>query len=224
MTYLYEELKVPTRLYIKQCSHCRLKYFGKTSRKEIEKYIGSGKRWKNHLKKYNANSMHLWNSDWYYDTSISRFALKFSKMNKIVESKNWANLKVEDGLEGGWDNIVWDNERRMNKSLQRKNMNTLVDKDGNTFFGYMTEIDYINVFPTRYNKVYVRDINGNEFTVEKNDKRFQTGEIFGLNKGKKGLADHLNKRNEICIYCGFVSTKGNIVRWHNENCKEKPNE
>ena len=224
MTYLYEELQAPTRLYIKQCSHCNLKYFGKHTGQDIGKYLGSGTKWKNHLKKHNAKSIHLWNSDWYYNTSIKRFALKFSHINKIVESDNWANLKPEDGLEGGWDSIVWDDERRKNKSLQRKNMNTLVDKEGNTFFGYMTEIDYIRVFPTRYNKVYVRDTSGNEFTVDKNDERFQTGEIFGLNKGKKGLADHLNKKNEICVHCGFVSTKGNIVRWHNNNCKELMNE
>lgn len=221
MTYLYESLKHPTRLYIKRCDHCGLKYFGKTSREDLEKYAGSGKRWKNHLKKYNSNSVHVWNSDWYYDTSIKRFAIKFSRINKIVESKSWANLKEEDGLLGGWDSVIWDDERRKNKSLQRKNMNTLIDKDGNTFFGYISEIDYINVFPTRYKKVYVKDINGNKFTVEKNDSRFGTGEIFGLNKGKKGLADHLNKKNEKCVHCGFISTKGNIVRWHNDNCRKK---
>lgn len=50
MTYLYESLKRPTRLYIKQCPHCNLKYFGKTHYENIERYFGSGKRWLNHLK------------------------------------------------------------------------------------------------------------------------------------------------------------------------------
>lgn len=45
MTYLYEELSAPTRLYIKQCPHCGLKYFGKTVSEDIEKYPGSGVRW-----------------------------------------------------------------------------------------------------------------------------------------------------------------------------------
>jgi hypothetical protein len=54
-----------------------------------------------HIKKHNAEQKHLWNSDWYYDTSISRFALKFSNINKIVESDNWANLIPENGLDGG---------------------------------------------------------------------------------------------------------------------------
>jgi hypothetical protein len=99
MNYLYEALDKPTRLYIKQCPHCGLKYFGKSVRNDIDKYQGSGRRWKGHLKKYKVKPKHLWNSDWYYDTSIVRFAIKFSKMNKIVESNQWANLKNEDGLD-----------------------------------------------------------------------------------------------------------------------------
>jgi len=104
MKYLYEAIK-PTRLYIKKCSHCNLKYFGKYTGSNIDVYRGSGTRWNNHLNKHKADSLHIWNSDWYQDTSISRFALKFSRINKIVESSNWANLKEETGLDGGWDHI-----------------------------------------------------------------------------------------------------------------------
>jgi hypothetical protein len=104
MNYLYEAIK-PTRLYIKQCPHCGLKYFGKHSGQDIEKYPGSGVRWNNHLNYHEVEPVHLWNSDWYYDTSISRFALKFSHINKIVESDVWANLKLEDGLNGGFDHL-----------------------------------------------------------------------------------------------------------------------
>ena len=50
--------------------------------------------------KHDVQPLHLWNSDWYYDTSIKRFALKFGRMNKIVESKMWANLVEEDGIDG----------------------------------------------------------------------------------------------------------------------------
>lgn len=99
MNYLYGPLE-PTRLYIKQCPHCGLKYFGKSSGKNIEKYPGSGTYWLNHLKTHNVEPTHLWNSDWYTDTSIKRFALKFSSINNIVESKNWANQIPEDGMNG----------------------------------------------------------------------------------------------------------------------------
>lgn len=44
----------------------------------------------------------LWISDWYYDPDqILEDALQFSYENMIVESEKWANLKVENGLDGG---------------------------------------------------------------------------------------------------------------------------
>jgi hypothetical protein len=116
MTYLYEELNAPTRLYIKQCPHCGLKYFGKTIKEDIEKYEGSGKVWQRHLKKYKVKSVHLWNSDWYYNTSIVRFATKFSNMNKIVESKEWANLVIENGIDGGYLGPTAINKMRVTKN------------------------------------------------------------------------------------------------------------
>ena len=115
-TTIYKSLSKPTRLYIKKCPHCDLKYFGKTTTENIASYKGSGKHWVNHLKKYKVKPVHLWNSDWYYDYSIKRFALKFSRLNKIVQSKKWANLKEEDGLYGGWDHAH--NKETQEKALK----------------------------------------------------------------------------------------------------------
>jgi hypothetical protein len=115
MNYLYEAIK-PTRLYIKQCPCCGLKYFGKSTLEDVEKYEGSGVYWTNHLKKHRVEPIHLWNSDWYHDTSISRFALKFSRLNKIVSNEIWANLKEENGLDGGWDHVH--NEETQEKARQ----------------------------------------------------------------------------------------------------------
>jgi SOS response regulatory protein OraA/RecX len=102
MKYLYKALPKPARLYIKQCPHCGLKYFGKSERENIHEYKGSGVRWSRHLAKHNVEPVHLWNSDWYYDTSISRFATKFSNINKVVERDQWANLAIENGFSGGY--------------------------------------------------------------------------------------------------------------------------
>ena len=92
----------PTRLYYKQCSHCELKYYGKSKTENIENYKGSGKRWVRHLKKHNATAIHVWNSEWFYDTSIVEVAMKFSIKNNIVESNEWANLAIENGINGGY--------------------------------------------------------------------------------------------------------------------------
>jgi hypothetical protein len=93
-----------------------MKYFGKTVSQNIEKYPGSGARWSNHLSKHNVEPIHLWNSDWYYDTSISRFALKFSFMNRIVESDLWANMKPENGIDGGWERLNDGSEKHIERT------------------------------------------------------------------------------------------------------------
>ena len=44
-----------TFIYIKTHNRTGLKYFGKTINKDVEKYHGSGKHWKNHIKKHGYN-------------------------------------------------------------------------------------------------------------------------------------------------------------------------
>jgi len=91
----------PTYLYIKQHSITGLKYFGKTTR-DPYKYNGSGKHWSRHINKHGKEHIvTLWVSDLYHDTSIVEVALKFSADNDIVKSKEWANQKPENGLDGG---------------------------------------------------------------------------------------------------------------------------
>ncbi len=127
MNYLYEALPKPTRLYIKQCPHCGLKYFGKTIVKDIENYSGSGLRWTRHLKKHGVEPVHLWNSDWYYDESITRFATKFSVINKIVESQDWANLAIENGIQGG--DLGKEINEKISKTLNSQDWKLKVGKE-----------------------------------------------------------------------------------------------
>jgi len=99
-TSIYTPIK-PTYLYIKQHSVTGLKYFGKTTRNP-NKYYGSGKYWLKHIKKHGKEFVKtIWVSDLYTDTSIVEIALHFSYENNIVESDNWANLTIENGLDGG---------------------------------------------------------------------------------------------------------------------------
>ena len=97
---IYTEIP-PTYLCIKQHSITGLKYFCKTSKKDPIKYLGSGTHWKNHINKHGKGFViTLWVSDLYYDTSISEHALHFSEENNIVKSNEWANLILENGLDG----------------------------------------------------------------------------------------------------------------------------
>ena len=70
---IYTPLPKPARLYIKKCSHCDLKYFGKTVSEEIEQYP------MNII--YITRDLH--NSD-YKGNIMTEFEEKFSKLgNKI---------------------------------------------------------------------------------------------------------------------------------------------
>lgn len=98
---------VPTRLYIKAItvpSGKRIYYFGKytSTIKPIEDYKGSGIRWVKILKKYKLHPETLWVSEWYTDPKeLQEVAIGFSIENNIVQSDSWANLKIENGLDGG---------------------------------------------------------------------------------------------------------------------------
>lgn len=89
----------PTRLCIKKLINKY--YFCKSTRLDILKYKGSGKKWKSLIKKYGKENMEtIWISEWYYDPQeIHDVALHFSRENDIVFSDMWANLSPEWGLD-----------------------------------------------------------------------------------------------------------------------------
>ena len=91
----------PTWLYIKQHNQTGLKYFGKTVQKDPYRYKGSGKKWIAHLNKHGNDVATTWCQLFTSEEEVREFALNFSTTNNIVESKEWANLKPEDGLWGG---------------------------------------------------------------------------------------------------------------------------
>lgn len=103
-----------------------------------------------------------------------------------------------------------------------KGKKVMVDKDGKTIQVDKDKVteDMISIVK---DTITVKDSSGKYYRVNKNDERYLTGEFVGVNKGRKGLADHLNKKLEKCKYCGIETSKGNIKRWHDENCKKKKN-
>jgi hypothetical protein len=88
-------------LYVKTHNKTGLKYLGKTVSKNPYKYKGSGTHWKLHLKKHGNDVstviLHETNSE----TEIKQLGLYYSNLWNIVESKQWANLKPEEGTGGG---------------------------------------------------------------------------------------------------------------------------
>ena len=109
----------PTYLYIKQHKITKLKYFGKTIKEPLS-YLGSGKHWKRHIKKHGEHVETIWYKLFTDEESLVEYATKFSQQNNIVESKEWANLKEENGLDGGFDKGWWSKEQKQNISLKQK--------------------------------------------------------------------------------------------------------
>lgn len=86
-------------LYVKTHRKTGLKYLGQTKQDPYE-YHGSGVYWKLHLNKhgydYNTEVLHECQDK----NELKRLGLHYSKLWNVVESKEWANLKEEQG-DGG---------------------------------------------------------------------------------------------------------------------------
>lgn len=120
----------PTYLYIKQHNITGLKYFGKTTRNPF-KYKGSGLYWKRHLKIYGNDVSTTWTQLFNEEEELVLFALNFSKNNMIVESSEWANMKYENGMDGGRDSGFigrkLKDEEKDKISIRMKNSNPMHD-------------------------------------------------------------------------------------------------
>lgn len=123
----------PTYLYIKQHKITKKLYFGKTCKEDPISYSGSGKHWKRHLKKHGKEHIDtIWYCLFYDKEEIKEFALMCSEQWNIVKSKDWANFKPENGLDGGnpkgqnkgIKRGPWSEERKSKKSKEMKGKNS----------------------------------------------------------------------------------------------------
>jgi hypothetical protein len=105
-------------LYHKHCSHCGLKYFGRTIRPNPYKYLGSGRKWKAHVKKYGKEHMITdWVKSFESQEECTEYAFAFSNNHNIVESSDYANLCLEDGLHSsGTINISEETRNKISQS------------------------------------------------------------------------------------------------------------
>jgi hypothetical protein len=120
-----------TYLYIKQHSVTGLKYFGKTTKDDPVQYLGSGKYWKRHIKKHGEEFVEtIWYELFTSVDSLVKYAKEFSCENNIVESDEWANLKLENGLDGGMEKGWWTEEQLENNRQKAK------DRHSNGVYDY----------------------------------------------------------------------------------------
>lgn len=209
----------PTYLYIKQHSITGLKYFGKTTRDPYT-YNGSGKYWKRHLKKYGKEHVvTLWVSELYQNTSISDYALQFSIENNIVESNEWANLKPENGLDGGGTiGIRLSAEAKANMSKPKSAEHKANISAARTGKKQSAEHN-TKISSALTGKPKSAEARANLSIAKKGKsgkpKSAETrAKISAANKDKK-------QSTLICPHCNTIGGISNMKRWHFNNCKLK---
>ena len=149
-------------LYVKKHNKTGLKYFGKTTKNDPYRYNGSGTYWKRHLNVHgkDISTLEVWKFD-NIDECV-KFALDFSEKNNIVESKDWANLNIENGRDGvsvgspgmkGKDNPAYGRVKELNPFYKQKHAPETI---------------------ALYKKIQADGGNGNAKKITVFDRRFST--------------------------------------------------
>lgn len=131
----------PTALYIKTHNITGFKYFGKTTRLDcIHSYKGSGVRWQRHLKKHGSNYTTELLGIWQDKDRLVQYATKFCLEHDVVNSPLWANMIVEEGLQGaasGETNIAKRSDvRQKMRQNSAKNCKGLFGENHPSFSGW----------------------------------------------------------------------------------------
>jgi hypothetical protein len=230
MAYL-SKLSKPTRIYHKKCSHCGLNYLGKSVQENIEMYSGSGKRWTQHLKKHKAKSIHVWSSDWFYDESIKEYALNLSESLNIVDSKEWANLKPENGIDGGaqeWSEV---SRKRLSETItgRKQSDEWIAKRNTKESNAKKSQSHKLRLSESKTLQKHLSRTLQTKAARKKAGKTFSTLKWFtngvesvrrkecpgaGWIEGKTYTA-----KIKKCEVCGVENNAGVIGRYHNQNCK-----
>jgi hypothetical protein len=202
-----------TYLYHKRHKKTNLNYFGKTTGNPYT-YKGSGVYWNDHLRKHGKEieTVQVWE---FIDLEkCSKFALEFSIKNNIVESKDWANLCLENGLDGG-DKFIYMTKDKLAdiNSRKSKNVKNSWQKDSR--------------ITANVQSAKKQWANRTDVEIEKISNKISK---TLLKKTSEQRAESLCKRREtekkrpptICSHCGKVG-KGlsNMKRYHLDKCKFK---
>ena len=198
-----------TYLYIKQHSVTGKLYFGKTIRNP-EKYLGSGVHWLNHIRKHGTK--HVVNL-WYYlfetKEECTEFAIEFSNKMNIVESDQWLNLCVENGIGGpiGYKHSDYNKNKISEKSLNRKWSEQSKLKASKSHSGKPKSEEH---------KANLRGPKSDEHKANMRKPKSTTENM----KGPRGPIKNPHVWIEVtCPHCGLNGKGTNMKRYHFDKCK-----
>jgi len=187
---------VPTYLYIKQHSITGLKYFDKTTEKDPVKYTGSGTHLSRHTKKHSRKHVvTLWYCLFYEKEELTKFSLMCSEMWDIVQSEEWANEMIEDGL-NGWQ--TGKNNPSHNMTDEQKY------NCGNAFRGKKRP-EHANIVSGKNNGNYKDGKRTKEYTIKEKNRKDELRKL----KNKKFLFNEIK-----CPHCCLSGSGPNMSRYH----------
>lgn len=241
----------PTYLYVKTHKVTGMKYFGKTVANDPVMYQGSGKRWKNHIRKHGYDCTTEIIGFFTNEEECKKAAIEFSMSNNIVDSDQWANLMNENGIDGGA--LVYTDEM---KQRQRESSLKMMKKGTHPFLGDFQKNRVINgthhllggeiqrKHASENNLKRVRNgthhfVGGavNRMMVEKGTHPFLGGKIQRETYKKrttetkellKSLREkmfiegtHPTQVIKICPYCNKMENSALYARYHGDKCPMK---
>lgn len=235
----------PTYLCIKRHSVTGLKYLCKTTMtyEKMLKYRGSGKYWKTHLKIHERKYVETpWFCLFEEKEELTKFALMCSKQWDIVKSNEWANLKHENGLDGGGEGQSHSDETRQKQAYRARkrkrytcqhcglesDYNHISRWHGDSCKTVLSEENIIareKIFQEKYGVEKILCVYCNKKYLPSRFKE-RHGDNCSHNPAniEKKQQKHEERKNRrvsiICEYCSTAClTKTNYLRWHGANCK-----
>lgn len=201
-------------LYHKRHRKTGLNYFGKTT-VDPYNYTGSGKYWKRHLNKHGLDIETIFVCKFQNQEECTKFALQFSIKNNIVESTEWANLKLEDGRDGGDPGPI--GRRKIAESkLGRKHTPAQNLAKSLRQQGIKRSPEYLaKKISLKYKKPKVRTRPNKNKGIPAGEKQLKANQKSA--QRRIGMSYPIVK----CTYCGKEGGSSSMPRWHFENCKHK---
>lgn len=215
-------------LYHKRHKITGLNYFGKTTRDPLN-YKGSGIYWLAHLKKHGrfVDTIEIWKFD--DQCKCSEFAIRFSENNNIVESTEWANLCIEDGLMGGnkLSDMTDEQREKRNSKVSISQTETWRKRDRAKHQQAMRDRwmnadsdEKITIHRKISETLLNKTAEQRRLTLEKRNTTYANKTAEQKQETLEKLRKTLAKRPlRICPHCGLEGTSANMDRYHFDNCK-----
>ena len=200
-------------LMIKTHNKTGLKYLCKTEREDYEKYYGSGKYWRRHLKQhgYDITTEVIFSSN--NIEEFSNYCIQYSIEYDIIDSSEWANLIIETGKDGILGYKHTDESKKLiseaskNKSYNLSNETKL--KISNSLKGRPMACSPKG---KRKSKEHIDNMSSAMRGIPKNFSEV----------GLESMKNSVSARQKIlykCSICGGTGNSGSIGRYHKQ-CME----